>query len=248
MRFSSGHPFETLDSRRLLSAAVVDGTLLVVGTDHADTITVGYATYMPEVTSEKPFAPYYKVTINGKVSKFSADGIERVEVHAKDGNDFVNLNGLDPIPVGAVRYDPLNATIAVGSIVIGGKGNDTIYGGSRADSLEGDAGDDVLIGEAGNDTLAGCEGNDGLGNYFVESGNDILIGGPGDDGLVGGAGKDTLNGGSGNDTVNGYTGDDQVTGGPGQDHFFRNLDKSSEILDFGAGDINDGGTIQRPPL
>ena len=200
------------------------------------------------VTSEKPFTPYYKVTINGKVSKFNADGIERVEVHAKDGNDFVNLDGVNSIPAGAPIYDPLNGSILVGSIVIGGKGNDTIYGGLRADSLEGDAGDDLLIGEAGNDTLIGCEGNDGLGNYFVESGNDILIGGPGDDGLVGGAGKDTLNGGSGNDTVNGYTGDDQVTGGPGQDHFFRNLDKRGDILDFGAGDINDGGTIQRPPL
>lgn len=248
MRLSRGHLLETLDSRRLLSAAVVDGTLLVVGTDHADTISVAYATYAQGVTGVKPFTPYYVVTVNGKVSKFNADGIERVEVHARGGDDFVNLAGVNFVAMPVPRYDPLNGPIVVGSAVIGGRGNDTIYGGSRADSLEGDAGDDQLIGEAGNDTLVGCEGNDQLGNYFVEGGNDSLIGGAGNDWLIGGNDKDTLNGGSGNDTVNGYTGDDQVTGGPGQDHFFRNLDKRGDILDFGAGDINDGGTIQRPPL
>src|SRR5690348_10904686 len=130
MPLSSDHLFHELDPRRLLSAAAVShGTLLVVGTDHADKVLVAYASPQADPRKGSAIAPYYKVTINNKVSKFAAQGIERIEVHARAGNDFVNLAGPDPLPFGAEVVDSLNAPVRIPSTMIGGRGDDTLYGG-----------------------------------------------------------------------------------------------------------------------
>ena len=78
-------------------------------------------------------------------------------------------------------------------IVLGERGNDTLYleagddkawGGEGADIILGDAGNDLLSGGAGADTLFGGIGNDKLGGDSgtgIGDGNDYLDGQAGDD-------------------------------------------------------------------
>jgi Ca2+-binding RTX toxin-like protein len=90
-------------------------------------------------------------------------------------------------------------------VVIGTRGDDTLYGG---------AGDDTVLGLAGNDVLYGGTGKDGLNGG---RGEDALYGGTGDDRLRGGFGNDLLDGGDDDDTLNGGFGNDTLSGGEGRD-------------------------------
>src|SRR4051812_34011191 len=208
MTFTPAVCIERLDSRRLLSASLTNGTLNIVGTTHADNIRVQYVSPLVyplarEILLPPVFNPYYSVTLNGKVSTFKASSVKRISVSAKSGDDFVSLAGQFPFPIGPTR--PFSDGVLVPSTVHGGSGNDTIYGGTANDSLVGSDGNDVIVGESGNDTMIGGDGNDSLGSYLAEAGNDSLVGGEGNDSLIGGYGNDSLDGGVGNDTVNGYT-------------------------------------------
>ena len=73
-------------------------------------------------------------------------------------------------------------------------GNVTVAVGTN---LSGGNGDDLLNGTAGNDNLTGGTGNDTLNG---SAGNDTLNGGNGADKLTGGTGNDILTGGSASDT------------------------------------------------
>ncbi len=132
-----------------------------------------------------------------------------------------------------------NVSVAVGTNLFGGNGddllngtagNDSLFGGNAKDTLNGYAGNDTLTGGNGGDLLLGGEGNDILqGDASDESSNgkDILFGGTGNDLLNGGNGKDDLTGGTGNDTL---------TGGSGSDIFiFAALDGTDTITDFTDG-------------
>jgi Ca2+-binding RTX toxin-like protein len=85
-----------------------------------------------------------------------------------------------------------NYTLSDGSLT--DIGNVTVAVGTN---LSGGNGDDLLNGTAGNDSLSGDNGKDTLNGY---AGNDILSGGNGADNLTGGTGNDILTGGSGPDT------------------------------------------------
>lgn len=92
--------------------------------------------------------------------------------------------------------------------VNGFSGDDSLSAATSAVGmvLSGDGGDDTLIGSALNDTLLG--GSDA----------DSLVGGDGNDNMLGGAGFDTFDGGDGNDAFFiGDTGDFVVDGGDGFD-------------------------------
>lgn len=58
------------------------------------------------------------------------------------------------------------------NIIVGGKGNDSMWGGGGADLLDGGIGIDKLYGQSGDDLLSGG------------SGNDVLTGGKGKDAFV----------------------------------------------------------------
>ena len=73
-------------------------------------------------------------------------------------------------------------------------GNVTVAVGTN---LSGGSGDDLLNGTAGNDSLSGGNGQDTLNG---SAGNDTLNGGNGADKLTGGTGNDILTGGSASDT------------------------------------------------
>lgn len=113
--------FENLEARKLMAASVTGGTLLVVGTESADVITVAVS------------GSDHVVTINGTPSSFPSAGVERIKVFSLDGEDRVEVN------------------VATPSTVSGGNGNDTIFGGTGIDVLGGDAGNDLIDGNPGDD-------------------------------------------------------------------------------------------------
>jgi serralysin len=129
---------------------------------------------------------------------------------------------------------------ALGEILNGLGGNDTINGRDGTDTLSGDSGNDTLNGDFGEDTLNGDSGNDklngGADNDTLNggSGNDKLNGDSGDDTLNGDSGNDKLNGDSGDDTLNGGSGNDKLNGGSGDDTL--NGDSGNDKLNGGSGD------------
>jgi Ca2+-binding RTX toxin-like protein len=84
------------------------------------------------------------------------------------------------------------------------------------DEIQGGALGDLIFGGAGNDSISG-DFSAGLGQ-FTSSG-DRLYGGDGNDSLGGGRGNDKLYGGNGDDIVAGGSGSDQLSGGAGADRF-----------------------------
>jgi Ca2+-binding RTX toxin-like protein len=92
---------------------------------------------------------------------------------------------------------------ALGNLMYGTDGNDTISGLAGNDKLVGDQGNDIYDGgdgndviedETGNDTMNGGAGNDRLGienDNNNNAGDDYLNGGAGDDIMIGGAGSDS---------------------------------------------------------
>jgi serralysin len=136
---------------------------------------------------------------------------------------------------------------AVGDILNGLGGNDTInsqdgtdtlFGGSGNDTLNAGNDDDTLNGDSGNDRLNGDSGDDTLNGG---SGNDKLNGGSGNDTLNGDSGNDKLKGGDGDDTLGGDGGNDQLTGGVGLDLFLFDTALNAEtnvdhVFDFNSVD------------
>lgn len=125
------------------------------------------------------------------------NSIERVEVDAKGGDDFITAN----LATGA-------APATVEFVVDGGDGNDTILGGNGNDTLKGGAGNDVIDGNRGDDIAD------------LGSGDDVFIWDPGD-------GSDIVEGGSGNDTLqfNGANANEvfDLSANGEQLRFFRNV-------------------------
>jgi Ca2+-binding RTX toxin-like protein len=113
---------------------------------------------------------------------------------------------------------------AIGSILRGGAGDDTVTGAGGDDRLAGGADNDLLMGMAGEDTLNGGAGDDelqggaGADELVGAGGNDLLLGGTGADLLKGGAGDDVLFGDAGGAVAPGAdTGADRLDGGAGDD-------------------------------
>ena len=237
-----------LEARRLLSAAVVDGVLVLAGTAAPEKFIVLHSavnnqpeTYSVSITSIPPSGP-------GEHYDFPAEGVRSIAVRAGAGNDVVDLAiatfaidavaGVGPPMIssridGGLGNDELHGT-PVRDTILGSFGNDRIngwggedliLGGYGEDRVHGGAGNDIVLGGPGNDRLAGDEGDDRL---FGESGNDWLgafADGPSDE-----PGNDLLAGGSGEDTLMGGSGDDRLFGGTGRDRFFFS-DRPSEMLD-----------------
>jgi Ca2+-binding RTX toxin-like protein len=123
--------FESLESRRMMSATLDGGVLTIVGRSVPDGIHVSGQT------------AFVSVVENGQTKQFF--NVNLVVIKLKGGADTSNCsvvnNGL------AVR-------------VIGGSGNDTIEGGTGNDTLLGGKGRDRLIGHDGTDVLKGGPGKD----------------------------------------------------------------------------------------
>ncbi len=173
-----------LESRLLLSASLVKGTLTVTGTSGNDTITVLRAA---------PRSKLLAVNVNGQVSVFKAADVKHLVMIGGAGDDQLFI------------YD-VNGTVGGTHVENGGDGNDTLSGDTANDTLIGMAGDDSLDGGAGNDLLDGGDGNDSLTG---DGGNDLLEGQAGNDDCNGGTGRDSVIGGTGTDHFHGA--DDSIT-------------------------------------
>ncbi len=128
------------------------GTLVVVGTEEADDVSITAGATADEVVVS---------SAGEEVGTFA--GVLAIDVDVLAGDDRVVIGDGVLIP----------ATVA------GGSGNDFLVGGAGDDAIAGGAGDDVLDGGLGDfDDLFGNDGNDFL---FDANGVDDVDGGLGDD-------------------------------------------------------------------
>jgi Ca2+-binding RTX toxin-like protein len=230
MSFALVSKLETLESRRLLSSAILGsaGVLNVIGGDSVnDNITVG-------ITDA---GTHVRVVIAGTSDQFfDATMVKKIHIRGLGGDDTIYVSEWEPmtLPVeidGGAGNDTLTGSAAADKIrggagndqingldgkndLAGGAGNDVIWGGAGSDKIDGGAGKDVIVGFAGNDILRGGAGNDTLSGF---DGNDLIIGGSGNDVAMGGGDNDTLIGGAGDDSLMGETGDDMLLGAAGKD-------------------------------
>jgi hypothetical protein len=151
-------------------AGVVNGELIVVGTDHGDLFSV--------IRDGSKLVVWGN---GGQLGQFDIS-VLGIVIDGRGANDLILIS--DQVHTDAEIY--------------GGAGNDLISGGSGDDRIFGEDGHDVLLGNLGNDRLDGGAGDDvlfgGLGNDVLIGGlgDDWLFGGPGLDGLDGGPGHNRL--------------------------------------------------------
>jgi Ca2+-binding RTX toxin-like protein len=185
---------ESLESRRLLSVAVEDGTLVVRGTAAGDDISV-VRTGIDDVI----------VRLNGSSRVFDVDHLDEsaIRIFGEAGHDCITTGS------GITALD-------VYLEVRGGSGNDSIVGGDNFDNFFGEDGNDTIRGNAGGDLLVGGAGDDSIDGG---SGDDTIHGDAGNDTLVAGAGFDGVAGGEGIDSVVGDADEDVLFDGenPGGD-------------------------------
>jgi hypothetical protein len=173
---------ETLETRVLLAAAVVENKVLTVtGTNSSESLFVLEKNGEIYVAAGSSVGLIAIKSGSKSLKSLSLANCNKIVVKSLGGND-------------TVRGDSGNfagyVSLSRGLEVYGGAGNDVIWGSG---------GVDYLYGEAGNDELHG------------NSGKDYLYGGDGDDTLKGGSGNDYLDGGFGYDVINGGEDIDEVS-------------------------------------
>jgi Ca2+-binding RTX toxin-like protein len=243
--------FDALEPRLAPAGiALVDGELVIDGTDNSDLITVVYEDPDDEfgnvvITIRKPSL----VVVDEEV--VDRDDIDSLLVNALRGSDrVINSTDIPDTIEGGEGNDFLQ----------GGRGESRLVGGDHDDTLVGGLGIDYLFGEDGRDQLfadgyvafkgqllpkslehAVCDTLDDILGAILEA--DGLDGGSGDDALYGGGGIDLLLGGPGNDTLSGaectdllfgQSGADLLQGGLGHDYLHGGL--GEDDLRGGAGD------------
>jgi Ca2+-binding RTX toxin-like protein len=221
---------ESLETRRVLAASLLDGVLTIEGTHRSDKISV--------VLSGE-FSDQLRVAVNKSVTFFTLAEVSEIQVFAGKGNDRVHISD----------------DVLLSALIDGGKGNDWLRGGGGHDIIlaglgndhaDGGLGDDVLVGDAGHDKLVGGDGNDelegGVGHDHLSGGDgdDILTGGDGHDRLKGGDGVDELFGGNGHDHLSGGDGDDLAHGDAGNDHVDGNDGNDALFGDDGHDHVHGG--------
>ena len=174
-------------------------------------------------------------------------GVERVELLAGAGQDFIEVGDLSGGTVGELGIDlgPERGAFAgdgaedIVTLRAGHEGASvTIFGAAGETLISGlPVFTNVLNAEA-HDTLAvlGGRGNDDIAVTGAGGGPRLALdGGAGDDTLSGGDGNDLLIGGRGDDLVTGGGGDDVARLGTGSDRFFWADGDGNDTVDGGDG-------------
>lgn len=189
--------FELLETRTLLSATLINGTLDVEGTRRADVIDFSFKLNDPG---------HIVVSINGTPFGFRSSKVGQIVVNCGLGNDTVNRNP------NAMPND-----VAKPTTIICGGGNDRISGNKGNNSIEGQDGNDSILTFGGNDFISGGAGIDSLTGG---GGRDTLHGDHGSDFLsVGGGVGGLVLGGRGDDYITGNS-NSNLFGNAGVDSFF----------------------------
>ncbi|HWA75378.1 MAG TPA: hypothetical protein VG937_23735 [Polyangiaceae bacterium] len=241
-----------------------DDELIVLGSDHADSILLGNESDTVWVDFSGDFEPDVRIV-----------GVERALVSTGPKPDVVLCNGV------ALSADPL----AIPVKLFGGGANDYLLGGAADDQLHGGIGNDTL--DAGADaggadeydggpgedlvdysarvagvvvTLAGIaddgEPNEGddvsstIEDVIGAQGPNTIAGSPIENRIWGGPSIDVIQGGDGSDIIYGGDGDDDIDGGNGDDIIYG--DEGDDTLEGNSGDdlldgypgknVVDGGT------
>jgi Ca2+-binding RTX toxin-like protein len=212
-------------------AKIVDGNLVVYGTNVADIVKVQE---YPELYGQNGLAKPGEVfvDVNSKQSGRLRISFKRTDIF--NNTIFVyGKYGVDNIEFVA----PAGTTMRL--YADGGQDSDTITGGQQGDFLDGgvqDSSKDTLYGRFGDDIIAGGGGDDLLFGdadkdlLWAEAGKDTLRGGSGDDDLFGGADDDKLYGDSENDWLFGGLGKDILNGEMGADYLDGGQDGQKDTL------------------
>jgi len=128
--------YSNIESVSAPAAVIIDGDLLIGGTNANDSINV----------SMNPARTNVIVSLNGQVSgTFPLANITgRIVVHSNEGNDLIQVGAIVPVD----------------TVVFAEAGNDRLFGGGGNDLLDGGAGNDSAVGGNGNDTMVGGDGRD----------------------------------------------------------------------------------------
>jgi Ca2+-binding RTX toxin-like protein len=226
------HGFEHLESRRLLSSAILAGhTLLVLGDPAGtNTIDVHYNDAGDQVQVTMHTVSRRGVVKDVNKSFPTALGITQVFVRGGVNADTITVGQSGKsfditTRVFALAGDDSITTGAENDWIDAGAGNDTVNSGDGNDTVRGGAGDDHITVGNGNDKVDGNIGNDVI---VAGDGKNLVLGGKGDDSITlgnganlafGGQGNDTMTAGNGNDSLWGGAGDDSITAGNGDDTF-----------------------------
>jgi hypothetical protein len=161
------------------TASVSNGTLVITGTSHADTIQIGLGADTTTLVVD--------LGAGTTPTAFSRTTFNAVSVTLGSGDDTFSVSAAHGDVTEPLTIDGGNGNDAI----TGGAGNDSILGGNGDDSLFGGAGNDVIIGADGVDTVDGQRGTD---TEILGRGDDeaIWLPGEGNDVIDGGLGHDTL--------------------------------------------------------
>ena len=104
------------------------------------------------------------IRVNDVTFAVSDSQVNRIEIDAKCGNDFVGVRESVQHVVSVDLGNGHDTAYVMGgpAVVFGGSGNDLIVTGVHNDIIRGGAGNDILLGGEGNDLIVGGEGNDGI--------------------------------------------------------------------------------------
>jgi Ca2+-binding RTX toxin-like protein len=130
------------------SLMVEDGSILVVGTDADETISVTLGSNVVTVSINS-----YTTSLN-----LPANFNNQIKIYGRGGDDTIHGS-------------------SVRDFIFGGLGNDTVFGNDGNDQIFGESGSDTLYGGYGDDLLnAGSDGWDNLDiDYWLAKGNDTYI-------------------------------------------------------------------------
>jgi Ca2+-binding RTX toxin-like protein len=225
----TAQPVETLEPRRLLSAAVAAQDVPPHATAPATAVFQPY-----KKQKQAPTSVAGSVSRGGTFFVAGTGGDDDVRVVQSGRYISAVVKGADDRlrVVFSARTKRVNFVSVVGNdgrdkidctgvhrscAVDGGAGDDDVHGSLYLDDLYGGDGDDQLRGHDGVDFIDGGAGND---KVIGGANNDQLIGGPGADTILGGAGNDDLiaSDGKANDYLSGGTGDDSCTADENSDY------------------------------
>lgn len=232
--------FDRLEARVVLSAELTGDLLTVTGGAGADAMffSAGGAD-----------GAIVLLGVPGVPDGATFQGVQRIRVYGKQGNDIIRVSGTPRALDGSVLRFRID----------GGNGNDTIDGGVGDDDLRGGNGRDTITAGKGNDKLRGgnaddfLDGQEGDDRISGKNGRDTLLGGAGDDNLRGNSGADRLRGGSGDDILRGGFGPDDLFGGLGDDLLFGDRGRDelrgvlAELADFNREDANGFDVLPTDP-
>lgn len=223
--------FEPLETRKLMSASLVNGVLTVSGSNLNDVIAVSQD------------ATRVRVNENGVVSAFALSSVNSVVVDGLGGND--QLLGRTNL------QKPMTLR--------GGEGNDTLVGGAKGDLIEGGAGHDrvdyshrsqnmnISLDDVANDGAANEKDNVRSDIELIQTGrgNDLIRGNDNDNFIYPGTGSDTVYGMGGHDLISAESATASepktIYGGEGNDWITVTGPAAASVLGEGGNDRIDGG-------